>query len=796
MSFSLAKKNIKHKRKTMKRKQKGGGEGEAKSGRFTFTNPFKSFGSKKEQKFDGVVELANSEGANSDGTKPNSVQRIEPTIKKIESKKEEKSLFIFNRQYNGAESAGISVLRNSANARASIDQTTASSEAALVATLAAAIHQLPCDTTYESIKATLDIKKIKPISIKQKKRLTNLGAATFDANASAIEKGETIVKTIKNITFAIETLGTAVPSGATSLIGIAQSVGVAASKYNKHLELIYLSSQCLIYISNISRDLAEIHSFYNNPIVISKGIKMDSSLHEILVKSLFTFTYFLIDNIDFTSKISGLDQYQFWFGFLSRIDFSNIKDIEKDYIYKYSCKECIPDELREKLKELSVSGKPYKKIIDFDDVFDNTATKTKYETSKKKSYFSFSNSRDAAMSVVDKPRQIFSGINDRISRIGSKSIETKKTDQKGNKLFGFCSNEIVEQCTNYNDIIMRLIEFNIYKLFKTTYENQNLLSINFENRSVSAEDFYKYIFEEDEANVLRKLYQSEGPNSRLDDEGEKKLAKDKIFGQKSYDETIYSNEEKLEEFFCIEFLFELKRIIKYLSIKTMFDKYIEKVKYTTSQSSSKPSDEEHSTMKSKFMMPNMAKGAVSLGKSTMSSMSSIRKSAVSIVKTTLSVGSVYFGDPERKYDTFLREYVIMTGNFATILSRYSLDHNKLSVKDKTEILENVNKEVANLDKSLKVVNTVIIEAAKRGEITARNIEALEAINKQLQGEGEGEREAGTGTGPESASVAVTGVSVTGGKLIHNRLKKHTKKYKHYNDYKHYKSKKIRRNKRK
>jgi hypothetical protein len=224
----------------------------------------------------------------------------------------------------------------------------------------------------------------------------------------------------------------------------------------------------------------------------------------------------------------------------------------------------------------------------------------------------------------------------------------------------------------------------------------------------------------------------------------------------------------------------------------MFDKYIEKVKYTTSQSSSKPSDEEHSTMKSKFMMPNMAKGAVSLGKSTMSSMSSIRKSAVSIVKTTLSVGSVYFGDPEGKYDTFLREYVIMTGNFATILSRYSLDHNKLSVKDKTEILENVNKEVARLNKSLKVVNTVIIDAARKGETAAKNIEALEAINKQLQEEGE----AGIGTGPESASVAVTGVSVTGGKLIHNRLKKHTKKYKHYNDYKHYKSKKIRRNKRK
>jgi hypothetical protein len=774
MSFSLAKKNIKHKRKTMKRKQKGGYK--IGIGRMSFTVPYTSNTSKKDPNFTDTSKI--DEGTT--GTPP--ITETRPTNDQ-------------SKNFPPAEQVALDAVKNSATA--STDQTTTSSEAALVATLAAAIHQLPCDIMFKTIEAKLEKKNIKSISKKQKKRLTNLGAATFDANASAIEKGEAIVKTIKNITFAIETLGTAVPSGATALIGIAQSVGVAASKYNKHLELIYLSSQCLIYISNISRDLAEIHSFYNDPTVISKGIKMDSSLHEILVKSLFTFTYFLIDNIDFTSKISGLDQYQFWFGFLSRIDFSNTEKIEKDYIYKYSCRECIPDELREKLKELSVSGKPYKKIIDFDDVFDNRATKTKYETSKKKSYFSFSKSRDAAMSVVYKPRQIFSGINDRIS---SKHIEIKDTDTNGNKLFGFCGNNIVEQCTNYNDIIMRLIEFNIYKLFKTTYENKNLLPINFEGKSsgITSEDFYKYIFEEDEINVLNILYKSEGSNSRLDDEEEKKLAKATLFDQKSYDKMIYSDEEKLEEFFCIEFLFELKRIIKYLSIKTMFDKYIEKVKYTTSQSSSKPSDEEHSTMKSKFMMPNMAKGAVSLGKSTMSSMSSIRKSAVSIVKTTLSVGSVYFGDPEGKYDTFLREYVIMTGNFATILSRYSLDHNKLSVKDKTEILENVNKEVARLNKSLKVVNTVIIDAARKGETAAKNIEALEAINKQLQGEGEGEGEAGTGTGtgPESASVAVTGVSVTGGKLIHNRLKKHTKKYKHYNDYKHYKSKKIRRNKRK
>jgi len=736
MSFSLAKKNIKHKRKTMKRKQKGGG-GEAKSRRFPFSM---SFGSKKEPDFDGVSEVANSEGANSDGTKPDSAQRIDPPIEKREGKKEEKSSSIFNGLYDGAESVGKNVgkivARNSANARASKDQTTASSETALVATLAAAIHQLPCDTTYKSIRNQLAKKNIKPISKKEKKRLTTLGTATFDTNASMIEKSESMIKLIKNISFAMETIKSVLPPGTTGIIGIAENVGVAASKYNQHLELLYLSAQCLIYISNISRDLAEIHSFYNNAHVINKNITIDQSLYEILVKSLFTFTYFLIDNIDFTSKISGIDQYKFWYAFLSRIDFSNTEATRKGCIYKYSCKECIPDELRAKLQELSISGKPYKRIIDFDDVFDTTVPKKK---SGFMSFVSGTANRAAKLgtSITNAPAS-------RIGKSTDKSVIDSNIKLPDKGLFGFCSECIVTQCKNYNDIIMRLIEFNIYKLFKTTYKNQNFLPIKFEGKGsgINSDDFYKYIFE----NIKLRIFDIKDSSKIIDDDDKvKELLKQWL------EKTTYSSEEELEELMCFEFLFELKRIIKELDAANML-----------------------ATYKAKFKLkPNsntiFSKGFDSLSKGS---------------KMAISIGNAYFGNPETKYNIFLREYVIMTGNFATILSRYSLDHNKLTPKDKEVVLSEVNQVINNINEQLTAATSSIENAATTALDAGKNLEEILATNRtEVPGE-------------QGVPEGAAGVPPIGGKLIHNRLKKHTKKYKHYNDYNHYKSKKIRRYKRK
>ena len=156
-----------------------------------------------------------------------------------------------------------------------------------------------------------------------------MGTVSFDNRASELEKSEAFIKMVKNISFAMETIKSALPPGTTGIIGIAESLGVAASKYNTQLELVYLSAQCLIYVSNISHDLAEIHSFYNNKHVKENAITIDQSLYESLVKSIFTFTYFLIDNIDFESKVSGIDQFKFWYSFLSRIDFSQTNETKE-----------------------------------------------------------------------------------------------------------------------------------------------------------------------------------------------------------------------------------------------------------------------------------------------------------------------------------------------------------------------------------------------------------------------------------------------------------------------------------
>ena len=456
MSFSLAKKNIKHKRKTMKRKQEGG--------ILEYINPFRRKPKEAKVEFDGVGDI-----------------------------EEEKK----------AEYAGTVVIKSRMQNSIYDKPVEPHSASTSVTTVAATNQQSTCNTTYESIKKKLEAKNIKSISKNETKRLTTLDTVTFDNVASAVEKGEAFVKMVKNISFAMETIKSALPPGTTGIIGIAESLGVAASKYNKQLELVYLSAQCLIYVSNISHDLAEIHSFYNNEHVKGKNITIDQSLYESLVKSIFTFTYFLIDNIDFESKISSIDQFKFWYSFLSRIDFSKTKETnetnetKKGYIYKYSCKECIPQKLREKLQFISIYDKNYEKIINFDYVFDTSKSKT-----KKKSRL--------ARLGLDKLDKITDKITSKVSELSSavssgESVLSSAASKAGRKmgitskgLFGFCSDEIVEQCKNYNDIIMRLIEFNIYKLFRNTYRNQNSLPIDFERigAGITSEVFYDYIFKD------------------------------------------------------------------------------------------------------------------------------------------------------------------------------------------------------------------------------------------------------------------------------------------------------------
>ena len=716
MSLSLAKKNIKHRRKTMKRKQEGG--------ILKFMSSMAPFGRQPEVKKEEFVGVGNMVEAEKTGTAV------------IESRMKRMKKYIAMPEEPHSDSTNA---------------------ATLVATLAA-VNQQTCATTYESIKKQLEVKNIKSISKKETKRLTNMGTVTFDNRASELETSEAFIKMVKNISFAMEAAKSALPPGTTGIIGIAESLGVAASKYNKQLELVYLSAQCLIYVSNISHDLAEIHSFYNNENVKAKDITIDQSLYESLVKSIFTFTYFLIDNIDFESKISGIDQFKFWYSFLSRIDFSQTNETnetKKGYIYKYSCKECIPQELREKLQFISIYDKNYEKIINFDYVFDTSNPDT-----KKKSRLA-----RLGLDRITSGEIVLSSTASRAGRVLSSTASKagRKMGIASKGLFGFCSDKIVAQCKNYNDIIMRLIEFNIYKLFRNTYRNQNNLPINFERTSsgITSEVFYDYIFKDEYPDAIKEITTE---NTYADDKV--KNGKLQTLLRQWLITVEYSSEEVLEELLCLEFLFELKRIIVDLRAGTMLD-----------------------TCKQYFKIETEYRG----------------KSLVERGKVLASLTSAYMGDQRVKYNIFLREYVIMTGNFATILSRYSLDYNKLTQEDKDLIRGEVNEDIKPIEEVLRVVENKMQEAARAGITAAEAAEAAEqaaAAEAAEAAAAEAAREAqgaatatATATVPESENIPEQGGATGqgGGKIIHNTPKKHSKKYKIYKKYKH--SKKIK-NKRK
>ena len=723
MSLSLAKKNIKHKRKTMKRKHGGG--------LLKYMSSMAPFGRKPEEVFVGVGNMV---------------------------------------EENKAENAGKDVLDSRMKIYKPEEPHSDSTNAAtLVATLAA-VNQQTCATTYESIKKQLEVKNIKSISKKETKRLTNMGTVTFDNRASELETSEAFIKMVKNISFAMEAAKSALPPGTTGIIGIAESLGVAASKYNKQLELVYLSAQCLIYVSNISHDLAEIHSFYNNENVKAKDITIDQSLYESLVKSIFTFTYFLIDNIDFESKISGIDQFKFWYSFLSRIDFSQTNETnetKKGYIYKYSCKECIPQELREKLQFISIYDKNYEKIINFDYVFDTSNPDT-----KKKSRLA-----RLGLDRITSGEIVLSSTASRAGRVLSSTASKagRKMGIASKGLFGFCSDKIVAQCKNYNDIIMRLIEFNIYKLFRNTYRNQNNLPIDIASKGtgITSEVFYDYIFKDKyiyainhstlenafagDNNSRSNLSDDEVKNDEVKNDDDKNGRLQTLLKQWLITSKYYS-EEVLEESICLEFLFELKRIIVDLGAATMLVDY-----------------------KKQFIIEprNRYKEASLLSRGS--------KNLVESGKFLVSLSSAYLGDVRVKYDIFLREYVIMTGNFATIISRYSLDYNKLTQKDKDIIRGEVTKDMQPIKEALGVVENTMQEAANEGienaKTEAEAIEQAEKLAEKLATEG---AEGAPGLEEREESQG-------GSKIIHNRLKKHSKKYKIYKKYKH--SKKIK-NKRK
>lgn len=380
---------------------------------------------------------------------------------------------------------------------------------------------------------------------------------------------------------------------------VARALVLGMNKHNKNKELSYLSSDCLSYVSNIVKDLSDMNAFYSNNTVKAKGILINTSLYSALQKNLFQFLYFLIDSIDFTQTNLGPTQYLFWYSFLKQIDFSN-KNYNK-YIppgtYRYSSSKCIPIELRQLLQNPNLD---YKKVVNL-----NNNAKTMLE------------------------------------RMGSVIKTTKSPPEK----FGFCSEELIDTCRNHNDIIVRLIEFNMYKLINATYKNRITMYAKLQFDKSHENDFYQFIFfpnrsqpggiEENEENK-----ENEAPEEKKDFSED---VREKLI------HNISDNGVKQEANIYLDFLFELKRIINELNFNI-------------------PKDWNTTT-------PRLN-----------------RLSKVAADYSGYNYTMAYFNTAITKYNELLRDYIIMTGNFASITSRYIIDSNLLSLDERKKVNDEIKEE--------------------------------------------------------------------------------------------------------
>ena len=197
-----------------------------------------------------------------------------------------------------------------------------------------------------------------------KEDLTKIGITSFGskeeakkATTSDMQKYDKIAKKtqlFENAVRLLHIVGCAVPL-VSSLAEVTLAVVTGVSNFNKSKALTHLASMCLSYVSNISRDLAEMFTFYNNDLVKKKEIILDQALYDILKKNLYTFFYFLIDSINFEINASvGSQHYIYWYSFMKKVDFSKDSVYSKaipSNRYRYSCKECIPNAtLREKMR--------------------------------------------------------------------------------------------------------------------------------------------------------------------------------------------------------------------------------------------------------------------------------------------------------------------------------------------------------------------------------------------------------------------------------------------------------------
>ena len=120
-------------------------------------------------------------------------------------------------------------------------------------------------------------------------------------------------------------------------------------------------------------------------------------------------------------------------------------------------------------------------------------------------------------------------------------------------------------------------------------------------------------------------------------------------------------------------------------------------------------------------------------KSEPSSMS--RFASASGINSIVAVGSAYVGTALTRYNEMLREYIIMTGNFGTITSRYAIDYNSLSLEDKKKIEDDIKQKTSRISSAIVEIteennNTVSeanIAADADTDMTAENTDLSESM---------------------------------------------------------------------
>lgn len=398
---------------------------------------------------------------------------------------------------------------------------------------------------------------------------------------------------------------------------VAKGFQLVASKSVKSNELSYISSACLTFVTNITRDVREMTMFYDTQLANDKQIKIDPALVGVLQANLYKFLYFLIDNIDFTLQNLGAMQYVFWAGFLSKIDFNTYEtdDQNRDYDgkYRYSHKKCIPDKLRLNLRK--------KKVV------------------------------------------ILS---------------------KGAEGFTKCFDET--NCNSYNDILMRLLEYNVHILMKTFYNgNSDFKLLQAKVTGLSKDEVFKL----DNSELSTKL-----------------------------DDVVVGTDLKLKGIALV--VIQLNRLAKELWVnQTDLDAYLKNSTYTGYASSS------ISGLRQKlpsFTFRSNNKVATSSGEVNVN-VDDDDENAALLQNGGASLFGIItlFGSPNQKYREMLREYTIMTGNFSMLISRYNLDYHKAMEID----ANNLKSQLVEMNKKLNASGCTVEKLDTIGE-------NIEKINEQLE----------------------------------------------------------------